>query len=129
MTATATRIRKITKTETCNRHAAWFDNCGDRSRRIECFAEGGPGSMTPGCSGGRCRLWPGTDFFVPEVCSGEYTLEWTYPDTPKGRLEYLRGELRTERISYGELAELQNLAEHIDPSDVELLEAAGVPEH
>lgn len=47
----------------------------------------------------------------------------------KERLEYLRGELRAERISYGELAELQSLAAHIDPSDVELLEAAGVPEH
>ena len=43
-------------------------------------------------------------------------------------LEYLRGELRAERISYGELAELQGLAEHIEPGDVELLEAAGVPE-
>jgi hypothetical protein len=45
------------------------------------------------------------------------------------RLEYLRGELRAERMSYGEIAELQGLAEHIDPGDVELLEAAGVPEH
>lgn len=44
------------------------------------------------------------------------------------RLEYLRQELRAERISYGELAELQGLAEHIEPGDVELLEAAGVPE-
>ena len=44
------------------------------------------------------------------------------------RLEYLRQELRAERISYGELYELQCLAEHIDPDDVELLEAAGVPE-
>ena len=48
--------------------------------------------------------------------------------TPADRLEYLRQELRAERISYGELAELQALAEHIDPGDVELLEAAGVPE-
>lgn len=47
----------------------------------------------------------------------------------KQRLEYLRGELRAERISLGEIAELQSLAEHIDNSDVELLEAAGVPEH
>jgi hypothetical protein len=46
---------------------------------------------------------------------------------PPCRLEYLRGELRAERISYGELAELQGLAEHIDPGDVELLEAAGEP--
>ena len=44
------------------------------------------------------------------------------------RLEYLRGEIRAERISYGEIAELQGLADHIDPGDVELLEWAGVPE-
>jgi hypothetical protein len=46
----------------------------------------------------------------------------------KKRLEYLRNELRNERISYGELAELSGLAEYIEPGDVELLEAAGVPE-
>ena len=46
----------------------------------------------------------------------------------KQRLEYLRGELRAGRMSYGELAELQSLAGHIEPGDVELLEAAGVPE-
>jgi len=46
----------------------------------------------------------------------------------KARLEALRAELRAEQISYGELAELQGLAEHIDPGDIELLEAAGVPE-
>ena len=44
------------------------------------------------------------------------------------RLEYLRGEIESERISYGEIAELQDLAEHIDPDDVQLLEWAGVPE-
>lgn len=44
------------------------------------------------------------------------------------RLEYLRTELRAERLSYGELAELQALVPYIDPSDTELLEAAGVPE-
>jgi hypothetical protein len=48
--------------------------------------------------------------------------------TIEKRLEYLRQELRAERISYGELAELQSLKEHIAPGDVELLEAAGVPE-
>lgn len=46
----------------------------------------------------------------------------------KDRLEYLRGELRAERISYCGIAELQDLAPHIDPADTELLEAAGVPE-
>ena len=44
------------------------------------------------------------------------------------RLEYLRGEIRAERISWGELAELQDLAEHVAPGDMELLEWAGVPE-
>ena len=44
------------------------------------------------------------------------------------RLDYLRKELQAERISYGELAELQGLAPYIDKNDVELLEAAGVPE-
>lgn len=47
---------------------------------------------------------------------------------PKERLEELRTEIHAERISYGELAELQGLVEHIDPFDVELLEWAGVTE-
>lgn len=46
----------------------------------------------------------------------------------KARLEQLREVLRAENISYGELAELQGLARYIEPGDVELLEAAGVPE-
>jgi predicted Zn-ribbon and HTH transcriptional regulator len=46
----------------------------------------------------------------------------------KKRFEYLRGELKAERISYGELAELMDLAEYIDPDDMELREAAGIPE-
>jgi hypothetical protein len=48
--------------------------------------------------------------------------------TVRQRLEYLRSEVRAERISYGELFELQCLSNQIDPSDIELLEAAGVPE-
>lgn len=46
----------------------------------------------------------------------------------KARLAYLRREIQAERISYGELAELQALAIYIDPSDTLLLEWAGVPE-
>ena len=41
------------------------------------------------------------------------------------RLEYLRGEIEAERISYGEIVELQSLVEHIDPDDMLLLEWAG----
>jgi len=44
------------------------------------------------------------------------------------RLEYLRSEIQGERISWGELAELADLAVHIKPGDVVLLEWAGVPE-
>ena len=47
----------------------------------------------------------------------------------KDRLEYLRGEIEAERISYEEISELQSLADHIEPGDVLLLEWAGVPEH
>jgi hypothetical protein len=46
----------------------------------------------------------------------------------KKRLEQLRKELRAERISYGELAELESLKEYIDEDDVELRQAAGIPE-
>lgn len=46
----------------------------------------------------------------------------------KRRLEYIRGELRAERISQGELNELASLAPYIEPDDVELREAAGLPE-
>jgi hypothetical protein len=45
------------------------------------------------------------------------------------RLDYLRGEIEAERISMGELAELQDLASFIDPGDTTLLEWAGVPEN
>ncbi len=46
------------------------------------------------------------------------------------RLEYLRGELRAERLSYGDLAELQALGQEgrIPADDLELREAAGLPE-
>jgi uncharacterized pyridoxal phosphate-containing UPF0001 family protein len=46
----------------------------------------------------------------------------------KKRLEELRKEIENETISYGEIAELQSLVKYIDPSDVLLLEWAGVPE-
>ena len=46
----------------------------------------------------------------------------------KKRLEYLRQEIRKERISYGEIAELQGLTKYIDKNDVELLQWAGVKE-
>lgn len=44
------------------------------------------------------------------------------------RLEQLRKEIKAERLSYGEISELQSLAKYIDPEDVQLLEWAGVKE-
>lgn len=44
------------------------------------------------------------------------------------RLDYLRQEIEAERISYGEIAELQSLADYIDDGDTLLLQWAGVPE-
>lgn len=46
----------------------------------------------------------------------------------KKRLEEIREEIRSERVSIGELIELKSLIEFIDKDDVELLEWAGVPE-
>ena len=46
-------------------------------------------------------------------------------DTIQKRLEYLRGEIEAERISYGEIAELQSLARYIKKDDVQLREWAG----
>ena len=44
------------------------------------------------------------------------------------RLEYLRGEIEAERISYREIAELQSLSGYIKPNDVVLLEWAAIGE-
>jgi hypothetical protein len=43
-------------------------------------------------------------------------------------LDYLRKEILKEGISYGELIELQSLAQYIEKDDVLLLEWAGVGE-
>jgi len=50
------------------------------------------------------------------------------PKKIKKRLEYLRKEIVAERISYGEISELQSLIKYIPSDDVQLLEWAGVPE-
>lgn len=50
-------------------------------------------------------------------------------DIIKARLEYLRGEIKDKHISYEEIAELQSLAEHIEPDDMLLREWAGLEEH
>jgi hypothetical protein len=49
-------------------------------------------------------------------------------DKETERLEEIREELNNESVSFGELVELQELSEFIEKGDVQLLEAAGVPE-
>ena len=44
------------------------------------------------------------------------------------RLEAIRKSIRNENVSYGELVELQDLSQYIDSNDIELREAAGIPE-
>jgi len=44
------------------------------------------------------------------------------------RLDYLRQEIKAERIATNEILELKALKEFIDPSDILLLEWTGVPE-
>lgn len=65
-----------------------------------------------------------------EFCEGDGKLKAiaSVPVRTKKRLESLRQSLRAENISYGELAELQSLAAYIQEDDVELREAAGLPE-
>ena len=46
----------------------------------------------------------------------------------KARLKYIRKQIENENISYGEIAELQGLAKHIDKSDIVLREWAGLKE-
>lgn len=66
--------RKHSRFVTCTRHK-WLDG-ERRSRRAEFFVEGGPAGQE-GCEGGTCRLFPGTDLFIEEICHGELTLDWT----------------------------------------------------
>lgn len=44
------------------------------------------------------------------------------------RLEHLREQIHAQCISYGEIAELESLREHVPPDDAELHAWAGTPE-
>lgn len=73
--------------------------------------------------------WKGYHVMTDAELEQEYKgREFDEADEAKARLEYLRGEILTESISYEEIAELQSLTEYIEPGDNLLLEWAGVPE-
>ncbi len=57
------------------------------------------------------------------VITGEYMEGYR-----AGRLEDLRKSIQAESISWGEIAELQSLADYIDDDDLELMQWANVPE-
>ena len=50
------------------------------------------------------------------------------PNTKTKRLEYLRNEIIAERISYGEIVELESLKDHIKNDDILLRQWAGIKE-
>ena len=61
--------------EFCEHHAPTFLSV-PVYRRAETMVEGGWASGGP-CEGGKCRLWPGRDYYVAEICHGEMVLDWT----------------------------------------------------
>lgn len=85
--------RKRTRFQTCERHA-WL-MAERRERRAEFFVEGGP-AHDPGdggCRGGVCRLWPGRDLFVEDICHGEFELDWTASDARTYPVAYTADEI------------------------------------
>lgn len=69
------KTRKGSKWQHCHHHAPKF---GGLTRRqiAENMVEGGP-AYSGYCQGGTCKLWPGIDFYVSEICYGELPLSWT----------------------------------------------------
>jgi hypothetical protein len=86
------------------------------------------GRVRKDARGKQAILLPGTLWGISEDEEREGMNRPKGEKTVKKRLEYLRGEIEAERISYGEIAELQSLTKYIEPGDVLLLEWAGVPE-
>lgn len=70
---------------------------------------------------------------IADIIEHEFFLstdgQYLFDNEVQKRLEYLRQEIRNERISYGEICELQSLVGHIDRNDLELLMWAGVEEN
>lgn len=63
---TSEHPRKVTVFKLCPRH----DGLGSegRSRLAETFGEGGPGFGGPCTTGDSCKIRPGTDIFIADMC-------------------------------------------------------------
>lgn len=62
------------------------------------------------------------------VKEGVYEAKKIKEKDAKKRLEQIRKSLRREDLSYGEIAELEALSDFIEADDIELRQAAGLPE-
>lgn len=82
--------------------------------------------MTYHCIGIQGKPCPKDNTTWNKPKDGEYLCDYCW-SIPK-RLEYYRHNIEKECISSYEIADLQSLADYIDPSDVLLLEWARVPE-
>jgi hypothetical protein len=69
--------RKTTKFTICASHRAMLAGAG-RSRVAEIFCEGGPAQARP-CTAPGCRVAPGVDLYVAELCNATYD---TNPGSP-----------------------------------------------
>ena len=58
----------------------------------------------------------------------DYYVEINKIDDNKKRLEEIREAIQDENISYGEIVELQNMAQYIEDNDAELKQWAGIEE-
>lgn len=68
MTVSAESPRKVTVFKLCSRHRGWFGN-DSRERMADVFGEGGPGHGPPCVPGDPCKIRPGRDFFVADICA------------------------------------------------------------
>ncbi len=88
-----------------------------------------PTAASPATCGNCGLTWDdGISTSWTPVPSGRCPFEYFHDEIIAARLEYLRSQLDAECISMGELIELQGLADHIEPGDVQLAEAAGIDE-
>lgn len=88
-TAALPEPRKVTVFHWCERHARWGSD--GRYRSAETFGEGGPGSGPPCTPGDPCKIRPGTDLMVADLCvqrdwylttEGDHHFRWAVNEIP-----------------------------------------------